>query len=263
LARAGIASRRAVEALVTAGRVEVNGQRVSELGLKIDLMRDRVRVDGRPIELQPADLQHWLVYKPRGMMTTLSDPQARPTVRRLVSGLGTRLFPVGRLDYDAEGLLLMTNDGELTYRLTHPKFQVRRTYLVQVQGLPAPEELSRLAGGVDLEEGRVSPIEVVLQEPGEAHSWIRIAVAEGRPHLVKRLCESIGRQVQRLVRAEYGGLTLADLPSGGRRRLSPDEVALLREQASEESAPRPYAGMLPIPPRGRAFQAEGHKFRDG
>jgi 23S rRNA pseudouridine2605 synthase len=248
---------------VTAGRVEVNGQRVLEMGLKIDLTRDRVRVDGRPIELQPAGLQHWLVYKPRGMMTTLSDPQARPTVRRLVSGLGVRLFPVGRLDYDAEGLLLMTNDGELTYRLTHPKFQVRRTYLVQVRGVPAPEELSRLAGGIDLEEGRVHPVEVVLQEAAEPSSWIRMAVAEGRPHLVKRLCESIGRQVQRLVRVEYGGLTLADLPSGGRRRLLPDEVARLRDAASEERPPEPYAGVLPIPPRGRAFQAEGHKFREG
>jgi 23S rRNA pseudouridine2605 synthase len=247
---------------VTAGRVEVNGQRVLEMGLKIDLTRDRVRVDGRPIELQPADLQHWLVYKPRGMMTTLSDPQARPTVRRLVSGLGVRLFPVGRLDYDAEGLLLMTNDGELTYRLTHPKFQVRRTYLVQVRGIPPPEELSRLAGGIDLEEGRVNPIEVILQDPAEPFSWIRIAVAEGRPHLVKRLCESIGRQVQRLVRVEYGGLTLADLPSGGRRRLLPDEVARLGEAASEERSPAPYPGALPIPPRGRAFQAEGHKFRE-
>jgi 23S rRNA pseudouridine2605 synthase len=259
LARAGIASRRAVEALVTAGRVEVNGQRVTELGLKIDVTRDRVRVDGRPIEVQPAGLQHWLVYKPKGMMTTLSDPQARPTVGRLVSGLGVRLFPVGRLDYDAEGLLLMTNDGDLTFRLTHPKFQVRRTYLVKVRGVPAPEELSRLAGGIDLEEGRVSPIEVVLQATTESNSWIRIAVAEGRPHLVKRLCESIGRQVQRLVRVEYAGLTLADLATGARRRLLPEEVAGLREQASGEHAPRPYPGLLPIPPRGPTFHAEGRK----
>jgi 23S rRNA pseudouridine2605 synthase len=244
-----------VEALVLAGRVEVNGEPVRELGLKIDPARDRVRIDGRPIELSPAGLQHWLVYKPKGMMTTLSDPQARPTVRRLVSDLKMRLFPVGRLDYDAEGLLLMTNDGELTYQLTHPKFQVRRTYLVKLRGVPAPQELDRLAKGIDLEEGRVTPIEAVLQATTESNSWIRIAVAEGQPHLIKRLIEGIGREVQRLVRVEYGGLTLAGLVPGGRRRLSSAELPGLREQATLGDSPVPYPGVLPIPPRALTFRS--------
>jgi 23S rRNA pseudouridine2605 synthase len=247
---------------VTAGRVEVNGKRVLELGLKIDLALDRVRVDGRPVELRPAGLEYWLVHKPRDMMTTLSDPQARPTVRRLVSDLGVRLFPVGRLDYDAEGLLLMTNDGDLTYRLTHPKFQVRRTYLVKVRGVPTDAELTSLSSGIDLPDGRVDPIEVALQATRESSAWIRIAVAEGRPHLVKRLCEAIGRRVLRLVRVEYGGLILADLRSGARRRLRPEELSRLRKEAAAGHAPAAYRGVLELPASISPSRLKGHRVRE-
>ncbi|MHB8419107.1 MAG: pseudouridine synthase [Myxococcales bacterium] len=251
LARAGLCSRRAAEKLIDAGRVEVGGKVVREQGTKVDPAQDEVRVDGRKIELAaPAPLT-LATYKPVWMLTTWSDPRGRPTVRELVQDLGVRLFPVGRLDFDAEGLLLLTNDGELTHHLTHPRFGVRRTYLVKIEGRLAAAEVETLRAGVTLDDGPVRPIEVTeVPHPGaaaEGSSWWRVGVAEGRNHLVKRLMLATGHTVQRLVRAEYSGVTLGSLRPGQRRKLTVPEVARLGG-AGGEREPQPYPGALLVPP---------------
>ncbi len=192
-----------------------------------------------------------MLYKPVWTVTTWSDPQGRPTVRELVEGLGTRLFPVGRLDFDAEGLLLATNDGPLANRLMHPRHEVRRSYLVRVAGRPGPLTLERMRSGVTLEDGGVRLLEaVIVPHPvaeREGDCWLRLALAEGRNHLVKRLCDAVGHPVRRLVRAEYGGVTLGRLRPGDRRELTADELAALRAEI-EQPAKGPYPGPLDIPP---------------
>lgn len=231
LARAGIASRRTVEALIAAGRVSVNGAQVTVPGTRVDAGRDVVVVDGNRIVLQGSALETWAIHKPRGMMTTLSDPQGRPTVRALISDLPLRLYPVGRLDWDAEGLLLMTNDGELTHRLTHPSFGVRRTYVAVVKGTVLDSTLAKLRGPLDLEDGPIQTLAVELS-PGEGRrSVLTITVAEGRNHLVKNLCAAVGHEVERLVRLAYGGIELGQLPLRGRRRLLTPELGKLRAAA--------------------------------
>jgi 23S rRNA pseudouridine2605 synthase len=251
LARAGVCSRRAAEKLILEGQVEVNGQVVRELGTKVDPAADRISVQGKAIDLATPAPVVVLVYKPVWMLTTWSDPRGRPTVRELVADLGMRLFPVGRLDFDAEGLLLLTNDGDLAYRLTHPRFQVRRTYLVKIAGKLSPKEIEMLTAGVQLEDGPLQPLEVTpVPHPAaeaEGASWYRIALAEGRNHVVKRLVATVGHVVRRLVRAEYGGLALGSLRPGQRRVLGARDVAKL--QASTASVtPGPYPAHLDVPP---------------
>lgn len=251
MARAGVCSRRAAEKLIQDGEVSVNGQVVRELGTKVDAASDRVTVSGKPIELATPAPVVVLVYKPVWMLTTWSDPRGRPTVRELVEDLGIRLFPVGRLDFDAEGLLLLTNDGDLAYRLTHPRFQVRRTYLVKIAGKLAPKEIETLLGGVQLEDGPAKPLEVTpVPHPAaeaEGASWYRVALAEGRNHMVKRLVAAVGHVVQRLVRAEFGGLALGPLRPGQRRVLGPRDVGKLQASTTGKP-PGPFPGHLDVPP---------------
>ena len=234
LSRAGVVSRRAAEALIAAGRVRVNGEVVTELGTKVVADRDVVLVDGARVREGGEPPQTWMVHKPRGMMTTLSDPQGRPTIRRLVADLPVRLYPVGRLDWDAEGLLLMSNDGDLTHRLTHPRFRVERTYRAVVKGRVLPETLQKLRGPVELEDG---PVEVLAATsgPGDRRSTLTLTVAEGRNHLVKRLCAAVGHEVERLTRVAYGGITLGDLAPRGRRKLARAELRKLERAAGRET----------------------------
>ena len=239
LSRAGVVSRRAAEALITAGRVRVNGAVVTTLGTKVVPGRDVVAVDGADVGENRDELQTWMVHKPQGMMTTLSDPQGRPTVRRLVADLPVRLFPVGRLDWDADGLLLMSNDGDLTHQLTHPRFGVERTYRALVKGRVLPETIAQLTGTVALEDGPVQVL-AVTASPGDRRSMLTITVAEGRNHLVKRLCDAVGHEVERLTRLAYGGVSLGDLPAQARRRLTEEEVSRLRH-AVEKPSPPGYA----------------------
>ncbi len=224
---------------------------VRELGTKVDPAVEEVKVDGKKIELaRPAALTV-AVYKPVWMLTTWSDPRGRPTVRELVADVGVRLFPVGRLDFDAEGLLLLTNDGDLAYRLTHPRFGVRRTYLVKIEGKLSPSEVEALRAGPTLEDGPARPLEVTeIPHPGaagEGSTWWRVGVAEGRNHLVKRLMLSTGHVVQRLVRAEYGGVTLGSMRPGERRPLTGPEVARLQGAGGAKEA-KPHPGTLLVPP---------------
>lgn len=226
LAAAGVASRRAIEEMVAGGRITVNGQ-PARLGQRIDPDRDKVEVDGSPVGLR-ADLVYYLLNKPPGVVTTASDPQGRPTVVEIVPS-DPRVFPVGRLDADSEGLLLLTNDGELTHRLTHPSFGVDKEYLVQVEGRPSRGALRRLREGVGLDDGAARAVAVSLPEP----SVIRIVVHEGRNRLVRRMCAAIGHPVIRLVRTRIGPLADRKLPPGKWRELSQSEVRELERQGTE------------------------------
>jgi 23S rRNA pseudouridine2605 synthase len=225
LARAGYGSRRACEELIEARRVLVNGA-PAELGRRVDPGRDRVEVDGVVLSVLPG-LVHYLLNKPRGVVTTADDPQGRPTVVSLVPD-DPRVFPVGRLDAETEGLLVLTNDGDLAQRLTHPSFGVEKEYLAEVRGVPGPGALRALRQGVVLEDGRTAPARVGVLGPGV----LRVAILQGRNRQVRRMCEAVGHPVERLVRTRIGPVTDAGLAPGRWRELSAAEVRALQEAAS-------------------------------
>ena len=226
LAAAGVASRRSVEEMVAEGRITVNGQ-PARLGQRVDPDHDAVEVDGVSVGLR-TDLVYYLLNKPPGVVTTASDPQGRPTVVDMVPE-EPRVFPVGRLDADSEGLLLLTNDGGLTHRLTHPSFGVPKEYLAHVEGRPSRGALRRLREGVELDDGAAQAVAVSLLET----SVIRIVVHEGRNRLVRRMCEAVGHPVIRLVRTRIGPLADRKLPPGQWRALKPSEVRELERQGTE------------------------------
>lgn len=237
LARAGVASRRKAEELITAGRVQVNGQVVREQGSKVDPARDLVVVDGRPIERRTSQI-YYLLYKPAGCVTTLSDPEGRLTASAYLTGVSERVFPVGRLDYDAEGAVLFTSDGDLANRLAHPRYGHRRIYLVKVKGTPEREQLERLRTGVRLDDGVARALECEIHERTEKNAWLRLVVGEGRYHFVKRLCEAVGLSVLRLFRPEFGGVSVTGLRPGQYRPLSIEEIRRLGRTTGETS-PQP------------------------
>jgi 23S rRNA pseudouridine2605 synthase len=222
LARVGIGSRRTSEELIAAGRVTVNGE-VAVLGRRVQTDTDRVEVDGVPIGVR-AGLVWYLLNKPRGVVTTASDPHAKRTVIDLVP-TEPRVFPVGRLDADTEGLLLLTNDGDLTHRLTHPSYGVEKEYVAEVDGAPTPASVRRLREGVDLEDGRTSPAKVALTPP----SVLTITIHEGRNRQVRRMCDAVGHPVRRLVRTRIGPITDRSLKPGAWRPLTSDEVHALEK----------------------------------
>ncbi|WP_223743044.1 pseudouridine synthase [Corallococcus sp. AS-1-12] len=254
LARAGVASRRHAEELITSGRVGVNNKTVTELGSRVEPGVDLVTVDGKLVT-PPEESSYYLLYKPVGVVTTLSDPQGRPTVASYVEETGRRLFPVGRLDYDAEGALLFTDDGALAHKLTHPSFQVPRTYLAKVKGVPDMPTLEKLRGGVRLEDGMATPVSVDIFEKAERNTWLKIVVAEGRPHLIKRLCAAVGHPVVRLFRPNYAGIGVEGLRPGELRELKTAEVMQLTEVA--EGRAQPNASDLKLPPRRHGRSAPG------
>lgn len=231
LARAGVASRRAVEEMIAAGRITVNGE-VAELGRRADPETDRIEIDGALVGVRP-DTVWYLLNKPPGVVTTASDPQGRPTVTGLVPA-EPRVFPVGRLDVDTEGLLLLTNDGEVTHRLTHPRYGVEKEYLVHVRGHPGRGALRALREGVDLDDGTTAPARV----SGVAPDLLRIVIHEGRNRQVRRMCEAVGHPVRRLVRVRIGPVADRTLAPGAWRRLSSGEVRSL-ERAALPRDPRP------------------------
>src|SRR5438093_11409419 len=219
LARAGVASRRGADELIKAGRVTVNGEQ-GQLNTFVE-PHDRVAVDGEPVEAQ--ELRYVLLHKPDGTVTTARDPQGRPTVVQLVD-VPERVVPVGRLDADTTGALLLTNDGPLAHRLAHPRYGVEKVYEAEVEGRPGPDALRRLEEGVELEDGRTAPANARLLGP----STIELVLHEGRKHQVKRMCEAVGHPVRRLHRSRYAGLTLEGLEPGAWRELEPSEVNRLR-----------------------------------
>ena len=228
LSRAGVASRRAAEEFIRAGRVAVNGQVVTLMGVKIDPDRDAVTVDGRTIKVTAA-LRTVMLHKPSGYVCTTRDPQGRRVVTELLGpGVG-RLYPVGRLDYDATGLLLLTNDGELAYRLTHPSYLVPRTYRVTVAGEVTKETLRQLSAGVDL-DGRTVYLEVQVIKREPDKTVVEITVHEGRYHLIKRLMDQVGHPVMKLKRLAFGPLRLEGLLRGTFRELTGREVSALKAE---------------------------------
>jgi 23S rRNA pseudouridine2605 synthase len=257
LAAAGIASRRKAEELILAGRVKVNARTVTELGTKVEPGRDLVTVDGKLVA--PAESRaYYLLYKPSGCVTTASDPEGRPTALDYLRGVKERVFPVGRLDWDAEGAVLFTDDGELANRLAHPRYGHRRTYLVKVRGEPAPEQLLRMTAGVRLEDGPAKALEATEHEHADKNVWIRVVVGEGRYHLVKRLCEAVGLQVQRLFRPEFGGVTVVGLRAGAFRPLDAAEVRQMRRLVGLEGGEAEPQKALPRSLLPKAARRHGH-----
>ena len=243
LSAAGVASRRAAEQLVADGRVAVNGRTVREPGARADPARDDVRVDGRRIARQ-VRRRYVLLHKPRGYVTTRSDPHRRKTVLDLVPGVREYVYPVGRLDYDSEGLLLLTNDGALAAVLTHPRHGVARVYEATVRGVPSAARLRRLGAGVELDGRPTAPAEVRLLRRGAAErsgeALVRILIREGRNRQVRRMFDAIGHPVRRLRRTRLGPVGLGGLRPGASRDLTPAEVGALRRAA--RFVPAPAAG---------------------
>lgn len=230
MARTGVASRRSSEELIAQGKVRVNGKPVTLPGLKIDPLRDRVEVDGKPVR-KPEKKVYILVYKPTGYVSTVSDPRGRRKVVDLLSGVKQRVYPAGRLDYDSEGLLLLTNDGDLTYALTHPRHEILKTYQALVQGIPDREKLDELAGGVVLQDGPTAPAKVRLLKNKGDSALLEITIHEGRNRQVRRMCEHIGHPVLALRRVSIGPLKIGDLQRGRFRHLTTREVKMLMKAA--------------------------------
>jgi pseudouridine synthase len=226
LAKAGVASRRAAEDLILAGRVTVNGEQVTRLGDTADLGLDKICVDGRPLPGRQTPV-YLMLHKPPGYVTTLHDPQGRPTVGDLLLGIKERVFHVGRLDYDSEGLLLLTNDGDFAQKTAHPRYGITRTYRVKVRGRLGEKECACLREGVLLEDGRFAPRRVEIEKTNPGSTWLTLVIHEGRRRVIRRALAELGYPVQRLMRVRFGPLELGDLPPGRYRHLSALEVQTL------------------------------------
>ncbi len=260
LSAAGVASRRRAEALIAAGRVTVNGRVVRELGTRADPARDVVTVDGERLHVGGAR-RTVALHKPRGVVSTMSDPEGRPTVRDLVRGIPERLYPVGRLDLQTSGLLLLTNDGTLAERLLSARQGVERVYEVKIDGRPSARSLERIRRGIRLDgrEPTVADVRVLRQLPTK--TWLEVRVRRGQWHVVRRLCEAIGHRVDKLVRVAFGPVELGTLPPGAVRVVGGAELAALREAAGlsepgdraggSTAAPRRSPGPRRDRPRGR------------
>lgn len=226
IAAAGLASRRQAEKWIEAGRVTVNG-RLATLGDTADMARDEVAVDGKPLAIQ-GRRTYILLNKPAGYLTSLRDPQGRPLVTDLVREVDARLYPVGRLDFMTEGLLILTNDGDFAQRLAHPRHEVDKTYLVRVRGALTAAAQKRLQEGVNLEDGPTAPARVERVRQSGSHTWFEITIHEGRNRQVRRMCEAVGHPVSRLKRVRLAFLDLKDIPPGKFRHLTPAEVSRLK-----------------------------------
>jgi pseudouridine synthase len=225
LARAGFGSRRACETLISEGKVEVNG-RAATLGDRVDASRDRVEVEGVGVNLDP-NVRYFVLNKPAGVVTTMRDPQGRTDIRRYLPDEGPRVFPVGRLDRDTEGLLLLTNDGELANRLTHPRYGVEKEYLAEVRGHPTPAQVTRLRAGIELDDGPARAREARIVDARADRGAVRLVMTEGRRREVRRLLEAVGLPVSRLVRVRIGPVKLGRLAPGTLRELTAEEVRAL------------------------------------
>jgi 23S rRNA pseudouridine2605 synthase/16S rRNA pseudouridine516 synthase len=216
--------------MIAAGMVKVNGQVVTEPGTKVDPDKDKIQVGGDGLHLS-SQKYYILMYKPRGYITTMSDEKGRKQVTDLLKGINARVYPVGRLDYDSEGLLVLTNDGELTYALTHPSHLVPKIYLIRVAGIPTKEQLEQMAGGLKLEDGMTAPAKVRRVGQHDGNAQVEVTILEGRNRQIRRMFEHIGYRVLRLRRSQMGNLTLETMRPGEYRHLNELEVNQLKELA--------------------------------
>jgi len=230
LAAAGVGSRRACEQLIAAGRVEVDGEVVRTMGVRVHPERAVIKVDGLRVGTEAAGLVHLALNKPAGVVSTMSDPEGRPSLGDYVEGRRERLFHVGRLDADTEGLILLTNDGELAHRLSHPSFEVAKTYLAEVDGPVARDLGRRLRDGVELDDGVVAVDSFRVVGRTGSRVMVEVVLHEGRKHVVRRLLAAVGHPVERLVRTRVGPIRLGDLRPGRTRTLSAVEVARLYQE---------------------------------
>jgi 23S rRNA pseudouridine2605 synthase len=249
IAASGLASRRKAEEWIAQGRVTINGKIVRELGTRIDPARDHVKVDGRHLKnVEP--YAYLLLNKPKGIVSSLNDPEGRPTITHLLHGVTLRMFPVGRLDFDTEGLMLLTNHGELAQALLHPRYHVAKVYLAKVKGVLKDDEIDQLARGVALEDGMTAPAIVKKVRKAEENSWLEVTIYEGRKHQVKRMFEVVGHSVLKLKRIRFGPLALGDLLPGEFRYLTDREANTLRAIFKYKQA-QEAEGILPHPIRPR------------
>lgn len=232
LAHAGVASRRTCEELIADGKVKVNGTVVREMGIKIDPDKDKIEVRGKLIKNEEEEV-YLLLNKPKGYVTTLRDPQRRPKVSDLLKDIKERVYPVGRLDFDTEGLLLLTNDGNLTYKLTHPKHEIGKTYVAVVKGVPDQDKLKRFQKGLRLADGITAPAKVKLLKKQGNNGVLEITIYEGKNRQIRRMCETIGHPVLELKRISIAFLELGNLAEGEYRHLTAAEVKKLKKLAGE------------------------------
>ena len=260
LAHRGIASRREAEGLIRDGRVTVNGERVTRQGLLVDPETDAVRFDGKPLPAKPAHV-YYLLYKPRGYLTTRKDPEGRKSVMELLEGVSEKVEPVGRLDFDTEGALLFTNDGELAHKLTHPSNMIPKRYIAKVWKSPNERTLARIQSGIHLDDGKTSPCKArVIDETPGGNARLEVTVTEGRNRLIRRLLEAAGHPVSKLRRESFATITIRDMERGQLRRLTPEEIRRIKDIAegrSPKSAGRVrskkgFAKAKPKNPRGRS-----------
>ncbi len=244
IAASGIASRRAAETMIRDGHVTVNGKVVRVLGTCIDPSKDHVKIDGRHV--QPSEPEVFvLLHKPPGYVTTMDDPYGRPTIADLVAKVKVRVFPVGRLDYDTEGLLLLTNNGNVAQACVHPRYHVPKTYLVKVSGVCTEGEIQNLEDGIALDDGMTAPAVIRKSGKAKANSWLEITIHEGRKHQIKRMLEALGHRVMRIIRIRFGPLDLGDLPAGVSRFATDVEANALREILHRTTKPRNVRAQAP------------------
>lgn len=252
LARAGVASRRAAEQLIAAGRVRVDGRVVTELGTKVDPRKSRVEVDGERVIAE--DLVYVVLNKPKNVVSTMSDPQGRPSVKELLAQVPARVYPVGRLDFATSGVLLATNDGDFSMGLLHPKKAVPKTYVVKVVGEMEPKDLDRWRKGVELPDGKTLPARVKLLRHEAGKTWFELTITEGRNQQVRRMGDATGFRVMRLSRISFAGITSEGLRPGGWRYITPDE---LRDIKAEYGVPKRIVSPPEQPAPTRSVHA-GH-----
>ncbi|MEW6570060.1 MAG: pseudouridine synthase [Nitrospirota bacterium] len=232
LSEMGIASRRKAEEMIADGRITVNG-RIATLGMKADMSVDHIKVDGKLI-IGRAPKVYLIMNKPKSVVTTLHDPQGRTTIKDFLRGIKYRIFPVGRLDYDSEGLLLLTNDGDFAHKVLHPSKKVPKTYLVKVKGILNEEEIEKLRKGIRLEGGMTAPAEVRKVRRTENNSWVEMTIHEGRKRQIRKMVEKVGHQVLKLKRVRIDGIDLGDLKPGAYRHLTPAEVDKIKYEIGRE-----------------------------
>jgi 23S rRNA pseudouridine2605 synthase len=249
LARAGVASRRGAEELIAAGRVRVDGRLITELGTKVDPRACRVEVDGQRVVREAS--VYVILHKPRGVVSTMSDPQGRPSVRELLAAVPGRVYPVGRLDFATSGVLLATNDGDFAEAMLHPRRAVPKTYVVKVHGVMKPEDVDRWRRGIDIGEGgKTLPAKVKLLRNEGDKTWLSLTIREGRNQQIRRMGEATGFRVMRLARTEFAGISSEHLAPGQWRYLTADEQAFLK---AEHGVPR----RIVSPPGGASLVAPG------